>query len=472
MHSTITEFFISGIMGPIFLVIPSSADNKANFLKHCRGVGIDFESDHLHVKAGDTSIYGYEYMFIRNAYKELYGLIFGPHSQKDILILGSPGIGKTIFMLYILMRVMHEKKHEIVIYCKLGEDVEYLCAADCNAPILMEEDMRERYLLHHKNTLLLLDAAAELPPIYPFGESRVIFVSSPNDLNYKDFLKSRKPVQLHMPIWTLEEIKSTKKYVSEFADFDDVEISKRFDRFGGIPRIIFANENRFQHYVSSQYSAINNASLDTLLAQFSMVDLGAVSHFIFHHVVTNTQYDELSLKFASRHVQNEVINTVVSKDSVFEDMKWLFYSTRNSTFLNGFRGLMFEPLVFNEFQTRDLALKRAFLSEDVKCNQTDFADCNPEDVHFNKLTVINLDKIEEMKDHQGKDVLLKPTIPNFATVDAIILPDTFLQVTVASKHSVNVSHLYDMMEELSADAFFFLFCCAIRHDKILHFIWW
>jgi hypothetical protein len=164
-------------------------------------------------------------LLVRGAYREMYDILvadhehrlehfrvkkFIPHYMKFSLILGQPGIGKTWFLSYVLVRRLLEGKPTIFQVAKhLGNPLEFTEAT--------------HYLINANGVHRMPDTPSfsELnnPEIWvladrrPVGAARtadhcwlVVVSSSPRKENVHRLNKDYAPQKYYLPVWDWEEV--------------------------------------------------------------------------------------------------------------------------------------------------------------------------------------------------------------------------------------------------------------------------
>ena len=257
------------------------------------------QEDATMVNFEDVPVYFSKSYYIRQAYKELYKLT--NFSSSDFLITGNPGIGKTVFLEYFLMRYLKMNKPILLIK---GAQKTYIYFEPKKNKVVVTFDSRS--LRVQEIPLVLIDTATHQSQIYRFT-GRMIMVSSPGVPN-QDFLKRDNTKLLKMPIWKFEEICEAKAQTLSLG-----EVTDRFNKFGGIPRILFEEDSkRYSYFCMVQGYHMTNSTL-SMLKKLKSEDEGEVSHTIVHNIVEKC-YVKSRLEFASEFVRKHVYLAICEND--------------------------------------------------------------------------------------------------------------------------------------------------------------
>jgi hypothetical protein len=164
-------------------------------------------------------------LLVRKPYEEMYDILLQaqkvrmksseegriPNREKIILILGQPGIGKTWFLSYVLVRRLLEGKPIIFQVAsnrggnsRLNAVTHYLI--DGNGVRELEERL-PLFQLKNSDIWVLADQT-------PFGKPRsltehnwlVVVTSSPRVANYKYIVKECSPERYYLPTWDWDEV--------------------------------------------------------------------------------------------------------------------------------------------------------------------------------------------------------------------------------------------------------------------------
>ena len=346
------------------------------------------------------------------------------------------------------MRLLKEDNGKVLYYKHSQGELVYFDSRNDGHIVFHKMDSGIQQLLINGDLVVLVDAGTT-SNCYMIGNCRVIIASSPSIQNFKDIVKDREPKELHMPVWSLDELLDAQRSIVDFSDVTAHEVKEGYARFGGSARFVLSNSQQRGSYERKLKKAINGASVKTLFAQMSRVDTSAESHMLLHqHLVENNDGQvEIALRFASKSIEEELC------EKVFKDvngMKWLMHSARKIPALGSFRGLLFEPYVIHYLCTTDHDFTIRRLCDGKSREEKYVAE---ELFPYTKRSRIVFDNYEHLMALSKQDnfttSLLVPRNHNFETVDAIIPPNKLLQMTVTVKHDAKSVGMDEILKILN-----------------------
>ena len=181
-------------------------------------------------------------IYIRKAYEDLFTIICNNRNSKDLrtphrgmAITGTPGIGKSIFLIYVLWRVANmDSTKTVVLRQESDEGYDYIFRNDgcwrTNDPYDNGRD-----LLKDSDSWYLADSLESQP-----GTSRAttVAVMYPYKYQFNAFLKFSHVAELHyLPVWSLEELKKAAPLHKRSLK----EVGERHGLIGGIPFYVLAS---------------------------------------------------------------------------------------------------------------------------------------------------------------------------------------------------------------------------------------
>ena len=165
-------------------------------------------------------------LLVRNAYREMYDILLEaqelrmkylnkdepiPRCDRIILILGQPGIGKTWFLSYVLVRRLLEGKRTIF---QEGEnpsgDSMFTTAAhyliNGNGVSKMDKEQIDSALDKAEIWVLADQNPFGVPQKAKYHKWLVVVTSSPQKDNYKQIVRDYSPRKFYFPTWDWDEV--------------------------------------------------------------------------------------------------------------------------------------------------------------------------------------------------------------------------------------------------------------------------
>ena len=170
-----------------------------------------------------------EFLYVRQSYKDLHKLISTHYAENNVIITGTPGVGKSLFALYELYIAIKGGKTVVFHY-----QPTHTTSVFDNRKIAFISDAVEPYL-KEQDTVYLHDAGTKLLAQYRSYRGRILVFSSPERTNYAEVQKKSGTIMLYMPTWSWSEI----CLVIPKTKINQAMTQEMFDKFGGVPRYIF-----------------------------------------------------------------------------------------------------------------------------------------------------------------------------------------------------------------------------------------
>ena len=228
---------------PPVTVKPASDPDLAKFWGSLRGVKPENGFLNFHVRSSLLPK-TMKKLYIRKAYEDLFTIICKNLEEKEIekrltgiAITGTPGIGKSMFLFYILWRLANmETTKAVIIHRQVERGGIYVfqnsgCWETFNYPDvagLLKDDSTYTWYLTD---------ALEPPPARV--RAVTILVSSPARKYYSKFLPLSHVAPLHyLPTWSLEELKRAAHVYFKSPEV----VEERFNMIGGIARYVLEKD--------------------------------------------------------------------------------------------------------------------------------------------------------------------------------------------------------------------------------------
>jgi hypothetical protein len=224
--------------------------------------------------------------FLRSCYPSLcQGFPFGKRAR--IAVTGTPGIAKSTFLLYILIRRVKEGHptcfHNLTTHQSwLFENGSCTFYASANQIPMAIQDNPE--------FITLLDRAKGNPMEYPTTSGLSVLASSPKHDNYYEWEKTNGAGRRYMPLWKLAELQHYRKLVVPL--MEESRVVERFNLVGGVLRaVVPAYDQFYDDYVQQSKDELKWDDLIREVCRFNageaiLQDKGDnVCHKVIHYVV-------------------------------------------------------------------------------------------------------------------------------------------------------------------------------------------
>ena len=380
----------------------------------------------------------FEALYVRKAYEDLFAIICkncDPDPPKKRLhgmaISGTPGIGKSMFLFYVLWRLANmELKGTVILRRQLDEEEIYVFQNEGCWITMDHKDIR--LLLKDPNTWYLTDALLP-PPGLP--KAITILVSSPSEKYYSEFLKYSHVAPLHyLPVWSLDELKLVAPSYNRSEDV----VKERFDMIGGVPRYVLEKDDDLEEIVKL---SMEKLPLDKLiliaLGKFSKED--QISHQIVHFKVEPPLYTKRTLTITSMCALNKASEKFLALSD--NNLKhFIFWST-------GIPSLaFFRARAFEDYGHRRLSRGGDFLIRSL----------DDETEETLKLPRRSLEVFQDLSKCNNPNVYYKSSNPNFPCIDSVIPGVGYFQMTTSLDHQIEKREMSDIISIMHIRKFYFV----------------
>src|SRR5204862_435692 len=147
-------------------------------------------------------------------------------------INGTSGIGKSCFLLYLLIRILCSSDDVTVIFQTTQSELFYRFK-DSKLGVGSFEDIS--YFLYNPNTWYLADAIPPRPKLKARTVLAVSPVSYKEDKNFDEFSKVVVNIYCMSP-WIIKELEVCRKYI--FPGVREDLMLRIYDKAGGVPRYV------------------------------------------------------------------------------------------------------------------------------------------------------------------------------------------------------------------------------------------
>ena len=278
-------------------------------------------------------------MYIRASYKTISSTIQAGVSKA--IITGTPGIGKSLFLIYLLWKLVKEGKrvlfiyHPVTIYYDGNGGVFYY--PENSLPTSNEVDF-------WANDLWCLFDAKDKEPrdlgALPYEYCNFILSTSPRREMVNDFKKPPVPRVFYMPLWSETELEIIAPYFPTANNWRD-----RFKVLGGIPRHVV--EDTEHDPTKILQSACKQCSLDDCVKivglDSTITDKSKVVHSLVH-MTSLDPFIEPSVTFASETALSIIVEYKGTEAK--RKMVELLASCEGNPLTAALCGYIFEPYAF------------------------------------------------------------------------------------------------------------------------------
>nr|CAG8458407.1 1932_t:CDS:2 [Entrophospora candida] len=373
-------------------------------------------------------------LFIRDCYIHLSEIILEDDNIRRLRITGNPGIGKTFFGYYLLHLLAMRNK--TVIYHKCDK-----------TPILFSEEAV--YHIYQDNIYEFNDFLMKREVWYIVDgrepsdvHAKTILICSPQKHYYHKFDKLGTIIR-YMPVWSYVEIKKCKDKL--FPDLNQELVQSLYNKWGGIPRytLYYALNDSQQDLLQMAISTVNQRILnfvdESSISKTSMVtklDKGKGSAVIKPEMRKDRPFYTMSiLEFASDYVSEKVVDRLTT-----HYRNQLLNFVESSSLINEYSTL--QGAIFEQIAHQKLLSGKSFRTRPLFEQTSSFGNGNS---RFrlptrDKLLFNNIKEIAPNK-------YCIPTQKIFASVDAIIHPNIFFQMTTSKNHPININGLRKLINE-------------------------
>lgn len=207
------------------------------FIRSIRSIDLDKKSKvFVHEKMYITDDYEQRLIFVRPCYCDFIELIFSnKYNYSRICITGNPGVGKTLFGMYIIVNALKRYNLNVLYYPQYGKPIFFPIKGAAQADVDVQN-----YLSSDNNLLYLIDNHRS--NITTSSKCKTVLLCSSIHLYSSDnFHNGSHPVLFYMPMWTLDELEECRTII--YGHLSALKIQKDFAQLGGFPRIAFRDDS-------------------------------------------------------------------------------------------------------------------------------------------------------------------------------------------------------------------------------------
>ncbi|KAF0683171.1 Aste57867_24764 [Aphanomyces stellatus] len=365
------------------------------------------------------------FLLIRASYQSMFEKIKSNLENPDVMrrynrmaITGNPGIGKSLFLFYVMWRISSMRGiRTVILHRQKDRGLIYVFEKSEKTRCWTTRDLGQiDKFLFRRDTWYLTDT---LNP--PPGEvaAMTILVASPARKHYKEFLKYSSTDELrYLPVWSLDELKQVADLYKATAE----DVQRRYCLIGGIPRYVLEKAGHdLTEVIDSAVSRLNIEKFN-LIASGALDKEDEISHIIFSSLYVT----EKALDLFSNSQRNKLCEFLLNNDP--------------ASITAGLRGNLFE----------------AYSHRVLSAGGT-FAYRNLEDGTTGSFTLPQRqsDRFSDISECQSKKYFI-PWNPNYRCVDSYIPGEYLFQMTVSDQHPIDKAKMEAISRAAKLSSLYFV----------------
>jgi hypothetical protein len=379
-------------------------------------------------------------LYIRDSYEMIASSIMT--STNKIIVTGTPGIGKSLFLIYFLWFLVKKEKRILFIF---GPDIIYydgkggvFTFASGGIPHPSNSDFWNEALW------CLFDSKGKKESdlsIIPYDRCKCIVATCPRRDIVNDFKKDLNPKWFVMPLWTKDELEAIARLFPDSDAWLD-----RFEILGGIPRhVLEITENSPTQILKE---ACSDCTLDNCIRKIgihSRITESSKSLHALVHMTSVSPYTESSVCYASPTAVEIIVREkrIRSKCEIRE----LLESSEGNPLIASLCGYIFEPY----------AIELLEKGGPFKCRELVRGNTNPKPAET-ELEIPKSEKkiVKEVLSNQALNQLYVPSTKNYTAIDAWIPGIGAFQMTVGKNHDIKNVAIDDLAKLGKANRLYWL----------------
>eukprot|EP00804_Cyclotella_cryptica_P009190 CCRYP_003240-RB/>CCRYP_003240-RB protein AED:0.12 eAED:0.27 QI:82/0/0/1/0/0/2/0/567 len=381
-------------------------------------------------------------LYIRECYVKIASSILQVSGIHKAIIFGTPGIGKSLFLIYLLWRLVKERKRVLFLYgsCPIyydGNGGVFQCSSD---RLPLDDDYS-----FWNDTLWCLFDAKDKKDFHlmqlPSHRSTFIVSTSPRREMVNDFKKPPAPQVFYMPIWTEDELETIAPLFPEAKD----KWRERFTFLGGIPRFVLEETEETATEILEE--ACNDCSLDDCIKKIginsSITERSKVIHSLIHMTSTDP-FTKPIVQYASAKAMDIIVHKHNLQDK--QKMQRLLASCEGNPLTAALRGYIFEQHAIELLEKGGSFTCRKLVGGNSR---------TPPSVEPLLIPPSTKIIVEKVSTEQPPKQLHVPKTKNYAGIDAWIPGIGAFQMTVSKKHDINERTRGDLAKLGAKSKFYF-----------------
>jgi DNA polymerase III delta prime subunit len=272
--------------------------------------------------------------FVRPCFKALFSKVKKAWEERRtpaVLLLGTPGTGKTFFLHYVAEQLLCEGRTIVI---DIGDEAILVKDGQASCAVSCQSFNQE---LDDPHTVLLFDCCTQRQP--PLVRAKILATSSPNRHRYSEFDKEYCKT-LYMPLWSLDELSDCRQ--SCFVDVHVDSLLDRFEKWGGVIRWTIGSgcSESDEQFAKAMSNMDFDGAVKAVRARDGIDPKDVkLTHRIIHAAVSD-DFESWYFQFCSQHACEIVIDRL--KDSANVKCKEFLAMADQDPLFRGLQGQVFE----------------------------------------------------------------------------------------------------------------------------------
>jgi hypothetical protein len=380
-------------------------------------------------------------MFVRNCYIALLKLVhhhWSIRSTRHVLLLGTPGTGKTFFLCYVAYMLLSvPRAFDVIIafdglamWVSPSDESETLPLNNGKIPFGFQ------CLLEKPDTIVLYDCTGPSDCDPPgMAKCKVLVTSSPDHRKYSQYRKQQCQT-LYMPLWSFEELELCR--LNCFPEVQKADLDKKFRMWGGVIRYtVGAAAHSADTNLLAALGQMDFSAAELLVKRWQALDVQdvTVSHRLVH--AETKDFYHISCKFASQYVCDQVFYNLAAEE---EAKCKKFLATNTNYVFSAMKGQFHESYCHR------------YLANQTELQVRLLFDKGQEQDRFQNLSLgeRKLKRFSVISELQESDYGV-PDSKTFPAVDSLALPKFAFQMTISEDHPIATRGFLQQLEEMATN---------------------
>ena len=406
-------------------------------------------------------------LFVRHFYEPCWEKVMASGESKHIsqqrkfVVMGTPGIGKSAFGLYVLWRALRAGR--TVIYKTRKRDGKAFLFRD--GRVFDVQRIVSLPEISEPSTILIVDGMEA-----PSENAFTVLITSPLRERWKEFVKTEGVQQLVFPVFSLKEVRELRAVAFESkSGCDETSVMERYAKWGGSVRHVLTHPD--PHWQLDLASNAANMTLKHLKLSCGLEakNQAAIAQHNVLHLKAVCELDDCTLRpadagfydfshgeLASLFVQELVYKQL--RENEADDLFTFLRTSVSNPALAAFRGVQFELFALHTLAAGGrFKLKRLGAGDGAL--KSAHLELEPSSVRsFSKLSEVVL---------SGGLAVWKPLSVSFCAIDAILCAPPLVMAANATVSVVHPLHLTNVRGGLDTIAS----ALKLPKDREISFLW-